>query len=148
MSKIKQQSTIKDMILATIEGHIDAQNEKGMKKYGQSIDDCPVDGFDWVRMAFEEAIDLMQYQQKEIGRLSGLLAEPTPQEALNNAVEDYTAVSKRDEIIEDLQDEIEGLKKQLKSLGSEYWQWRSSANNAVSENKKLRDLLTHTWGED
>ena len=148
MSKIKQQSTIKEMILATIEEHIDAQNKKGVKKYGQTIDDCPADNYDWMKMALEEAIDLMQYQQKEIGRLSGLLAEPTPQEALNKAVEDYTAVSKRDEIIEDLEDEIEGLKKQLKSLGSEYWDWRRSANNAVSENKKLRELLAHTWGED
>ena len=148
MSKIKQQSTIKDMILATIEEHIDAQNEKGMKKYGESIDDCPVDDYSWPNMVIEELIDALQYQQKEIGRLNGFLAELTPQEALNNAVEDYTAVSKRDEIIEDLEDEIEGLKKQLKSLGSEYWHWRSSANDAVSENKKLRDLLTHTWGED
>lgn len=148
MSKIKQQSTIKDMILATIEGHIDAQNEKGMKKYGETLDDCSVDAYDWLKMALEEAIDMLQYQQKEIGRLSGLLAGLTPQEALNNAVEDYTAVSERDEIIEDLEDEIEGLKKQLKSLGSEYWEWRSSANEAVSENKKLRDLLTHMWGED
>lgn len=72
MSKIKQQSTIKDMILATISEHIDQQNAKGMKKYGESIDDCPVDDYSWPNMVIEELIDALQYQQKEIGRLQSL----------------------------------------------------------------------------
>ena len=75
MSKIKQQSTIKDMILATIEGHIDAQNEKGMKKYGESIDDCPVDDYDWQQEIIQELIDALNYQQKEISRLKEVLRE-------------------------------------------------------------------------
>ena len=126
MSKIKQQTTIKEMILATIEEHIDAQNEKGMKKYGQTLEDCPADDYNWQKMALEEAIDLMQYQQKEIGRL----------------------FSERDEIIEDLEDEIEGLKKELESSRGEYLHLRILANNAAAESKKLRDLLIHAWGED
>lgn len=47
---------------------LDQQNAKGRTKYGTTIDDAPDEAYDWPIMAMEEAIDLMQYQQKEIMR--------------------------------------------------------------------------------
>ncbi len=63
-------TTIKEAVLSTIERHIEAQNEKGMKNYGQTLDDCPVDDYNWQTMIIEELIDALQYQQKEMGRLN------------------------------------------------------------------------------
>ena len=63
--------TIKQQILNTISNHIDKQTEKGMSTYGQSLDDCHIDKYDWQNMIIEELIDALQYQQKEIARLSG-----------------------------------------------------------------------------
>ncbi|CAN7655224.1 hypothetical protein LJR153_005068 [Paenibacillus sp. LjRoot153] len=57
----------------TIKGRIfdyfNKQTEKGVKKYGHTLDDCPDDKFDWRLMIIEELIDCVQYQQKEIVRL-------------------------------------------------------------------------------
>lgn len=89
MSEVKKQSTIKDMLLATIEEHIDAQNAKGLKKYGETLDDCSVDGYSWSNMVIEELIDALQYQQKEIGRLSHLLA------LSQNEAKTYAAIADR-----------------------------------------------------
>ncbi|OMF46585.1 hypothetical protein [Paenibacillus peoriae] len=52
---------------------LDKQNEKGLKKYGTTIDQVSDMVYDWKLMALEEAIDLIQYQQKEIMRLERLL---------------------------------------------------------------------------
>jgi hypothetical protein len=49
------------------------QTEKGLSKYGHTLDDCLDNKFDWRLMAMEEMIDCMQYQQKEIMRLERLL---------------------------------------------------------------------------
>lgn len=64
--------TIKQAVLETIEQHIDEQNAKGMANYGQSLDACPVDAYDWNQMAAEEMIDGLQYQQMEIKKLRRL----------------------------------------------------------------------------
>lgn len=48
---------------------LDKQNEKGLKKYGESIDEASHKEYDWNRMALEEAVDLMQYLVKENARL-------------------------------------------------------------------------------
>ena len=61
--------TIKDKVLYNIKALMDAQNEKGLKKYGQSLDDCPSYQHDWKIMIIEELIDALQYQQKEISRI-------------------------------------------------------------------------------
>lgn len=62
-------TTIKEAVLSTVEQLLEAQNAKGMKNYGQSLDDCPVDDYNWQSMINEELIDALQYQQKEIERL-------------------------------------------------------------------------------
>ncbi|MNW33550.1 hypothetical protein D3C74_105140 [compost metagenome] len=52
---------------------LDKQNEKGLKKYGTTIDQVPDMAYDWKLMALEEAADLIQYLQKEVIRLERLL---------------------------------------------------------------------------
>ncbi|MNC09459.1 hypothetical protein D3C75_570820 [compost metagenome] len=52
---------------------MDAQNAKGLAKYGTTIDEAKDANYDWLLMAMEELIDLVQYQQKEIMRLERLL---------------------------------------------------------------------------
>jgi len=61
--------TIKNEILNRISKQIDKQNEKGMKTYGQTLDDCPPNEYDWLLMVNEELIDALQYYQKEVARL-------------------------------------------------------------------------------
>lgn len=41
-----------------------AQNNKGIEKYGHSIDDCPDDKYDWKIMAIEELVDFFVYKMK------------------------------------------------------------------------------------
>lgn len=62
-------TTIKEAVLSTVSKALDAQTEKGITKYGQSLDDISVDAYDWNQMAAEEMIDGMQYQQMEIKKL-------------------------------------------------------------------------------
>lgn len=61
--------TIKDSLLHRIRKQIDDQSNKGVAKYGHTLDDCNYDKYDWLEMANQELIDLAQYQQKEIRRL-------------------------------------------------------------------------------
>jgi len=61
--------TIKSKILETVERVIDKQNSKGLKTYGQTLDDCPINDYDWQHMIIEELIDALQYQQKEIDKI-------------------------------------------------------------------------------
>lgn len=60
---------IKQAVLSTIEQHIDAQQAKGLAKYGETIDGVSVDDYAWKNEIIEELIDGLQYQQKEIARL-------------------------------------------------------------------------------
>jgi NTP pyrophosphatase (non-canonical NTP hydrolase) len=43
---------------------LDRQEEKGIKTYGQTLEDCPDGDFDWQQMTIEELIDALQYQVK------------------------------------------------------------------------------------
>src|SRR5690625_2220979 len=69
---------IKHQVLSNIESLIDKQNKKGFKKYGESLEQCGVDDYDWQQMIIEELIDALQYQQKEIKRLKEELNEDLP----------------------------------------------------------------------
>jgi len=42
---------------------VELQQEKGIKKYGHSIDNCPLDKYDWQKMMGEELADFLIYQQ-------------------------------------------------------------------------------------
>lgn len=52
---------------------LDKQNEKGMATYGQTLDDCPDESYDWNVMAIEELVDGIQYLAKENDRLNKCL---------------------------------------------------------------------------
>ena len=43
---------------------IKKQQEKGMAKYGHSIDECPFDKFNWNDMMYEEIADTLIYMEK------------------------------------------------------------------------------------
>lgn len=51
---------------------LNKQTDKGLQKYGHTLDDCPDNKFDWRLMVIEELVDALQYQQKEIQRLEKL----------------------------------------------------------------------------
>jgi hypothetical protein len=44
---------------------LDRQYHKGMKTYGQTLDDCPDNDYDWNTMTIEELVDALSYQVKE-----------------------------------------------------------------------------------
>ena len=56
-------------VRAVINRVLDKQNEKGMETYGQTLDDCPDESYDWNVMAIEELVDGIQYLAKENLRL-------------------------------------------------------------------------------
>ena len=62
-------NTIKHRILDNIETLINKQTQKGIKTYGHTLDDCPIDKYDWQQMIIEELIDALQYQQKQMDKL-------------------------------------------------------------------------------
>lgn len=64
--------TIKQAVLETIEQRLTEQTDKGIAKYGQSLDEVPVDAYNWNQMAAEEMTDGLQYQQMEIKKLRRL----------------------------------------------------------------------------
>jgi len=60
--------TIEDALIHRIRQNIKGQTSKGVRTYGQTLDECSYDEYDWLEMANQELIDLAQYQQKEIRR--------------------------------------------------------------------------------
>lgn len=66
---VKSKFTIKDEILIKIGKQIDNQIDKGVAKYGQTLDECPTDSYDWQQMINEELIDALQYANKDIRKL-------------------------------------------------------------------------------
>ncbi len=66
-------TTIKDELINMFTRQLESQTEKGVRKYGHTLDDCPYALYDWQLMALEEATDLIQYQQKEIRRLHDVI---------------------------------------------------------------------------
>ncbi|CEG29591.1 hypothetical protein [Bacillus sp. B-jedd] len=67
--KIKIRPVTSQTVIEEFSKIIDSQDEKGMQKYGESIDSA--EGYDWKLMALEETADLQKYLVKEIRRLEG-----------------------------------------------------------------------------
>jgi predicted nucleic acid-binding Zn-ribbon protein len=144
---------------------LDAQDDKGIKKYSTTIDEAVLDEngepYDWRLMAMEELADFSKYQVKEIRRLEGLVNEVTDFadkkiEELDNArqgCEKYRKDNKqlKEElekrnyaIIEncDLRVEIEDLKITNEKLTNRANSWERIANGnykAVVKVEKERD---------
>jgi hypothetical protein len=62
--------TIKEKVLATIEKVYDQQDEKGLEKYGLTLDQAVDDNYNWQAMINEELIDAIKYVIKENVRLN------------------------------------------------------------------------------
>lgn len=43
---------------------IDAQHQKGLNKYGQTVDDAKLTDVEWIKHAQEEIIDMLVYLEK------------------------------------------------------------------------------------
>jgi len=65
MRKIKQM--INDIL--------DQQEKKGIETYGQTLEQCPDDAYNWQNMALEELVDAVQYLTKENLRLQKRVKE-------------------------------------------------------------------------
>jgi hypothetical protein len=64
----------RDTVKGRIIEMLNKQTDKGLEKYGHTLDQCPDEKYDWRLMVIEELIDCIQYQQKEIQRLERLLS--------------------------------------------------------------------------
>lgn len=74
-SQVKQNLTIKEQLIEMFEAHLDSQNEKGVKNYSQTLDECDPNSFDWQTMQIEEIVDAYQYAVKENMKLRYELRE-------------------------------------------------------------------------
>jgi len=90
MRKIKQM--INDVL--------DKQEQKGIKTYGQTLEDCPDYAYDWQNMALEELVDAVQYMAKENLRLQKLAGDENPHIALAALEERIETLEKENERLE------------------------------------------------
>ena len=52
-------------IMIMIARNLNDRISKGYETYGQTLDDCPDDVYDWQQMLIEELLDGLQYMAKE-----------------------------------------------------------------------------------
>ena len=62
-------------VLDLIKKNLMIQNEKGFRKYGETLDDVPFENYDWNQMAMEEMSDAMHYLMMENQKLKLQLEE-------------------------------------------------------------------------
>ncbi len=67
-------------IMIMIARNLNARISKGYETYGQTLDDCPDDAYDWNQMLIEELLDGLQYMFKQ----NGILKKRLSQEILRN----------------------------------------------------------------
>ncbi|MGG3383064.1 hypothetical protein [Heyndrickxia faecalis] len=65
----EKSDTIAYQLVDIIRTQIDRRIQAGIKTYGQTLDDCPPDAYDWQQMQIEELLDGLQYALKENIRL-------------------------------------------------------------------------------
>lgn len=65
----KKPETIAYLLVDIIRRQIDNRMQAGIKTYGQTLDECPQDAYDWQQMQIEELLDGLQYALKENKRL-------------------------------------------------------------------------------
>lgn len=56
---------IAEKIMIMIAKNLNDRIWKGYETYGQTLDDCPDDAYDWNQMLIEELLDGLQYMAKE-----------------------------------------------------------------------------------
>lgn len=75
MSQVKQNITIKEEVLKAVGMTVDLQDDKGLPKYGITLDDVDRNSYNWQTMVNEEIIDALKYSVKENQRLNAELEE-------------------------------------------------------------------------
>lgn len=70
MAKTTNLPVTSQMVVEMIETHLQEQCDKGIHKYGQTIDQAKDQDYNWQGMAMEELIDGIQYLMKENKRLN------------------------------------------------------------------------------
>jgi hypothetical protein len=102
---------------------LDAQDDKGIKKYGTTIDEAEVDEngepYDWRLMAMEELCDYSKYQVKEIVRLENL-------------------VKSHEEVGQGYHQEIVELKRELTRAESTAGEYQAAYKNACAEREEWK----------
>ena len=66
------ESEIAGKLLMMLAKQIGQRVAKGFDTYGQTLDECPPDAYDWQQMQIEELLDGLQYALKENKRLRDL----------------------------------------------------------------------------
>jgi hypothetical protein len=103
---------------------LDAQDDKGIKKYGTTIDEAEIDEetgepWDWRLMAMEELCDYSKYQVKEIKRLENL-------------------VKSHEEVGQGYHQEIVELKRELTRAESTAGEYQAAYKNACAEREEWK----------
>lgn len=60
---------ISQMVINEFTALVDAQDSKGIEKYGRTIDDAIDEDYDWRVMALEECADQLKYLVRDVKRL-------------------------------------------------------------------------------
>jgi urease gamma subunit len=66
---MEQRTLITKMVLHVVGEVADKQDKKGIKEYGKSLDQVPLNSYEWNMMALEEVVDALKYQIMENARL-------------------------------------------------------------------------------
>jgi histidinol dehydrogenase len=66
---MEQRTLITKMVLHVVAEVSDKQDQKGVREYGQSLDQVPLNSYEWNMMALEEVVDALKYQIMENARL-------------------------------------------------------------------------------
>lgn len=122
LQKMKRPTVTQKVIDAFAE-ILDKQDEKGLKKYGVSIDEALVDEdgnpYDWNVMALEECADLFKYLVKENRKLR----------------------AENEEIQQQLQKELEEYLHNFNEQFKLTRHWEQTASNLTRANQELRQQL-------
>lgn len=67
---MKQRPVTSQIVIDEFAKVVDSQDDKGLEKYNQSIDNAKDEDYHWLVMAGEEIIDMFKYFIREIRRLT------------------------------------------------------------------------------
>jgi uncharacterized protein YukE len=105
---------------------LDAQDDKGIKKYGTTMDEADDKNYDWRLMAMEELADFSKYQVKEIRRL---------EKVTNDWKERFQ------DLKEDAEKEIDNLESVLEKVSKERDEFKRQYIKAHAEIQDLQYKL-------
>jgi chromosome segregation ATPase len=127
---------IKERILEILE----KQNAKGLATYGHTLDDCPMDKYDWNHMALEELIDALQYMIKENLRLRHpeQTEGHTEQKQTLTFKELQSRLDMTQETYRQLVDDYEHLKAEFNAIHDEKWELQNQIKRLIAEQEELK----------